>query len=720
MSRPRQDGGPALLAAALAYAERGWPVFPCHADKRPRTRHGFKDASCEAAAIEDWWRRWPTANVAIACGAAGLLVVDVDVKDEAPGRASWRWLVEQLGPELEQTACARTPSGGWHYYFRTSRSDLGSSVGELAPGIDVRARGGYVLAPPSRGVDGAAYRWLDDRGLERLAELPAALAARLLDPKPSSSAGPLCDDGSAPVIPAGRRNETLFGDGAAMRRRGQGRAEIAAALEQTNKRCEPPLGEEELARIIESVIGYRPGQPQERSLPQTDAGNSELFAGLHGERTRYDHRRGAWLLWESHCWRPDEDGGIYRLAIAAARRRYLAALEIADLEKRNAESRFAIKSEDHPRLSAMLRLAACQPPIATSGSEWNREPMLMAVGNGVLDLEQARLREGRPEEMIDRRSPVAFEPAAVCRRWERFLGEVFCGDEELIDWLWRVAGYLLSGQTSEQCLFLCYGTGANGKSKLLNVLRALLGEYAFNAPFSTFESNSRSQIPNDLAALVDRRLVTSSETNEHSQLNEARLKMLTGSDPVTARFLNREFFSYVPVAKFLLAFNHKPRIRDYTRGFWRRIRLIPFEARFEGENDEKDLEEKLLAELPGILAWAVRGCLEWQQRGLEAPARVRAATEDYRADSDPLAEFIEARLRAEEGARLRAAEGHAAYLDWAAAEGIPEQERLGRNRFYRLLESHYTKRHTREGNLYLGVRLADESALPFDELAVKA
>ena len=208
--------------------------------------------------------------------------------------------------------------------------------------------------------------------------------------------------------------------------------------------------------------------------------------------------------------------------------------------------------------------------------------------------------------------------------------------------------------------------------------------------------------------MVDRRLVTSSETSEQSRLNEARMKMLTGGDPVTARFLNHEFFTFTPVAKFMLAVDHKPHVRDYSMGFWRRLRLIPFEAQFQGDAADRELDRKLLAELPGVLAWAVRGCLEWQQRPLgKLPRAVEAATDSYRADSDPLADFIAQRCLPEKGGHVKASVVRDAYCQWAQEEGLTDDERLSGNRFYSVLESHFRKQHTKTGNLYLGLRLCD-------------
>ena len=447
---------------------------------------------------------------------------------------------------------------------------------------------------------------------------------------------------------------------------------------------------------------------------RTDVGNAELFCELYGDQVRFDHRRGASFVWGEHHWREDGDGQVYRLAVQAARQRHRRALSIADLAECKAESTFAIQSENRKRLEA-LHLANRLRPIATSGDAWIRNPLLLGVANGVIELESGRLRAGRPDELINYFSNVVYRPAASCPRWERFLAEIFLGDEKLIDWIWRLVGYLLTGLTGEQCFFVCYGVGANGKSKFINVLRALLGLYAYNAPFATFESQARSQIPNDLAALVDRRLVSASETNPDTRLNEARMKMLTGGDPVTARFLNREFFTFVPVAKFILAVNHRPRIRDYSYGFWRRMRLIPFEARFEGKADDRGLEKRLLGELSGILDWAVRGCLEWQRRGLEPPAAVRAATASYRTDSDPLAEFLAERTVPEKGSTLKAAAAYTAYKDWAEEQDLSDRERLGRNRFFELLEGHSPKTHSNSGNLYHGLHLRDPATPTLDE-----
>jgi putative DNA primase/helicase len=278
-------------------------------------------------------------------------------------------------------------------------------------------------------------------------------------------------------------------------------------------------------------------------------------------------------------------------------------------------------------------------------------------------------------------------------------------------------GYSITGITTEQCLFLCWGKGSNGKSVMLTILRALAGVYAYNAPFSLFEIQGRGAIPNDVAALVGRRLVTSSETNEGTRLNEARLKALTGCDPMTARFLHGEFFTFEPMAKYWLAVNHKPKVDDESHGFWRRIRLVPFLRRFDlGKDADDALVATLLAELPGIVAWAVRGALEWQAHGLAAPAAVMRATETYRMESDPLAQFIDERCVVGRAYSAKATQAFKTYKAWAIEQGMNDRDMLGSTAFGTKMSAKFEKRHTNKGNIYDGIGLLSDLS---DEAEVK-
>ncbi len=448
------------------------------------------------------------------------------------------------------------------------------------------------------------------------------------------------------------------------------------------------------------------------SFPRSDAGNGELFAHLYSDRVRFDHRRRIFFTWRGNWWSADADAEVRRLAKLAARHRMLSTTTIEDLLERQAAARFAIQSENRQRQDAMLALAQSEVAIADRGDRWNLDPMLLGVANGVVDLRTGELRPGRPTDRITFHSSVSFDPSAVCPRWLQFLDEVFSADAELIGFIHRAVGYSLTGLTTEQCVFLCHGKGANGKSVFLSVLRAMAGDYGHNAPFSLFELNNRTQIPNDLAALVDRRLVTSSETNEGTRLNEARFKALTGSDAISARFLHAEWFTFEPVAKYWLAVNHKPHVLDESEGMWRRVRLIPFLQQFTAERQDRGLREALEAELPGILAWAVLGAVVWRTQGLGNAEMVRRATDSYRLESDPLAGFLEDRCLIGAAYSCGSSELFKAYQAWCCEQGMKDRETLTSTIFGKRVASKFEKKHTRAGNRYVGIGLLSERPDP--------
>jgi putative DNA primase/helicase len=438
----------------------------------------------------------------------------------------------------------------------------------------------------------------------------------------------------------------------------------------------------------------------------SDTTNAELMAELFGSIIRYDHKRGRWLLWKDNYWEEDKNGGIYRLAIEAARERHRRSIRITNLRERKRVADWAISSEQRGRLQSAVALLTNIKPIADSGEDWDSDPWLFACKNGILDLKTGQFRRGKPEDHITLHSDVVYDPKAQCPRWNQFLEEVFGGDTELIDYVWRLAGYSLTGITNEQVYMICHGTGANGKGRFLSALRYMMGDYAYNAPFSTFELTNRPSIPNDLAALEKRRFATSSETNESTRLNEARLKSLSGEDPSTARLLYNEFFTFIPVCKIWLAVNHKPRVQDDSYGFWRRVRLIPFPRQFKGADADKDLADKLQAEAPGILNWSVAGCLEWQKRGLEPiPTAVMSATEEYQAESDPLAQFVEERCTIGETYTVPASELYKSYQEWANSQGLSEKERLSSTSFGRRMGLRFKKQHGRQGTYYKGIKV---------------
>jgi putative DNA primase/helicase len=303
----------------------------------------------------------------------------------------------------------------------------------------------------------------------------------------------------------------------------------------------------------------------------------------------------------------------------------------------------------------------------------------------------------------------------VCPRFEQFVSEVFNGDAGLVDYMQRSIGYCLTGLVREQCVFCWYGSGANGKTTLSTVLRHVFGEHGVNLPFSALEMKNRNS--NDLVSLAGARFATAVETNEGVRLNEARIKMLTGGDPITARRLYHEAFTFDPTHKLVLAFNHKPVIADDSEGMWRRVHLIPFTRQFKPEEQDKDLLEKLKAEAPGILAWAVRGCLLWRKDSLGMPPAVAEATAAYRQESDHVGEFMEDCCVEESGATVRSGALWQAYQRWAAEN---EEVPLTRQTFGERLEKRGL-RHDRSGHggtrTWVGIRLGGDTVTQGDAIS---
>jgi putative DNA primase/helicase len=364
-------------------------------------------------------------------------------------------------------------------------------------------------------------------------------------------------------------------------------------------------------------------------------------------------------------------------------------------------------SESVSRRQAMLRSAQSIRSLATTMADFDRDPFLLTVGNGTLNLMTGKLEQFRPDDLTTRSADVNFRPSAQAPRWQQFLTEIFAGDRELIQFVQRAVGYSLTGDTREQCLFILWGGGANGKSTFLETIIRLLGTHAVTTPFSTVMVQRNPGSPrNDLAALHGARLVKASEAEHHSTFAESIVKEITGGDTITARFLFKEDFSYKPTFKLWLATNHRPEIHGTDDAIWRRIRLIPFTRQFSGANKDAGLREKLEKELPGILAWAVQGCLDWQRHGLNSARIVETATLEYRQESDQVGRFIKESCDLRHDGQTPAKELFDGFVGWCAKH----QERpLAINQFaLKLAERGIERKRVRSGVMYRGVAL-----LPF-------
>jgi putative DNA primase/helicase len=721
---------PSPREAALEYATRGWLVFPCQG-KKPDGKlapQGFQNATTSAVTLRAWWAERPDANVAVATGErSGLFVLDVD----PAGLEALADLELQHG-QLPATVRARTGRNGLHVFFRYPKvGRLGNSAGKLGPGLDTRGQGGYVvLAPSVHPETRARYVWLEDAGPDEveLADVPAWLVELLAEkPRPDVRAAvatprnATTDAYAAAALrdeldvlaraPEGSRNDQLneaaFSLGQLVGAGALDQGEVETALEQTALAI--GLEERETAATIAS--GITAGKREPRSLPApavvvdgirhplpatatqgaddgdasaptaiaaaaptprplTDLGNAERLVDQHGADLRYCHAWKTHLTWDGRRWDENRPGEVYRRAKLTVRTIYAeAGMAAHEIERRNI-SKWAVASESHARIAAMVALAQSDRALEALPQDFDTDPWLFNCANGTIDLRTGRLRPPRREDLITKLAPVAFDPGATCPRWLAFLERVMGGDHDLVDFLRRAVGYALTGRVSEQCLFFLFGQGQNGKSTFVTTIQALMGGYAQQAaPDLLLSKKGDGNHPTELMDLAGARFVATIEVEDGRRLAEALLKQLTGGDRIKGRRIRENFWEFDPTHKFFLVANHKPVIRGTDKGIWRRIHLVPFEVIIPDAEKDEELPDKLRAELPGILAWAVQGCLDWQRGGLRIPEKVREATAEYRSDMDTLAGFLDDRCVVDELAAVTSSRLFTAYKAWCEETG---------------------------------------------------
>ena len=650
---------------AAEYCRLGWSPIPIKPRSKEPNLRELRPYLTRKATQEELGA-WSWSGVGIVTGpVSGVLVLDVDGPE---GEAE----LQKHGHPV--TPMVRTASGGLHLYFRHPDQHVRTGI-RVAPGLDLKASGGYVVAPPSVGSNGRPYEWLVSPEDTDLADPPPWLLRLLERERPKAPAAPVGER-----IPPGERNKALASLAGSMRRRGMGEGEIAAALQVTNtERCQPPLEAEEVEKIAASVARYEPAdnvvsisvnghgaaQPP-RGYNLTDLGNSERFVGQHGENVRYCYPWGKWLVWTGVRWMRDDAGQVHRLAKKTVRSMYGEASRAEDEERRKAVAKHASRSEGADKIKAMLELARSEVPVAPD--ELDSDPWLLNASNGTVDLRTGELRGHRREDLITKLAPVEYDSTAAAPTWEAFLERVLPG-EELRTFVRRAVGYSATGDTSEQVMLINHGAGNNGKSTFQEALSAALGDYSMRAPTEMLMAKRAGGVPNDVARLKGARFVTASETEEGRRLAESLVKDLTGQDTISARFMRAEWFDFKPSHKLWLSTNHKPEIRGTDNAIWRRIRLVPWAVAIPPAERDRKLAQKLRSELSGILAWAVEGCLDWRREGLQAPAEVRKATAGYRSEMDTLGDFLADRCFRGERLEVGKDELYKAYQMWSEDAG---------------------------------------------------
>lgn len=454
--------------------------------------------------------------------------------------------------------------------------------------------------------------------------------------------------------------------------------------------------------------------PGRKDYPRTQLGLAERLADAYGDRLRYSPALG-WVAFDGKRWETNAEHVARRWLARVVRDLLREAAEIDDPDDRHDLLAYQRRCERKGEMDGALWHA--ESILYIRREAFDRRPFLFNVQNGTVNLETGQLQPHNPDDMLTRISPVTFDPKARCPTFIDFITTITKESAEpdakprpeLVDFLRKYAGYTLTDDVREQIIVLLVGVGSNGKSTLREILQYICGEYAETTGAETFMVKRAGGIPNDLAALAGARMVAISESNAGAQLASGLVKLFTGGDTISARFLHREFFNFIPTGKVWLSTNNPPVIRDTSHAMWRRIRLLPFDVVIPNDQQDKQLPAKLRAEASGILNWMLAGCRDWLRDGLEPPDIVQAATDAYRADQDILGPWLAACCERDARAASRSTALYTSFRSFAEQAGEKEKEIPGSKRFAGLLREHgIASKHDRSGTYWLGIRLRDD------------
>jgi P4 family phage/plasmid primase-like protien len=649
-------------------------------EKKPKTPRGFKDAVPNPFFVSD------SDGVGISTGQmSGLVVVDLDEKDGKHGIQAFKDLMTGR-PEII-TRTVKTPTGGAHLYFKHS-GPLKTRINHPVPGIDFKADGGYIVAPPSVVKNGDFYSIVRDIDPVTLPDwLKEIMTGPGRDEQPLTAGTAVGSPGQtrpavkpyvAPAkITAGSRNDTLYRIACSLAAKRIGDTAVLAAVREENKnKCVPPLEESEVLGIVQHACDFNRKSPAVNptrvtpSMTETAAAaakthtrilltpeiealieeshiNTAIAKSLNanigidaaeGGIVRFNTTDRSWYVWDDTRWLKDERSEVLRLAWDHVCQLMLEATQLRNVHVQ----RQLVKAQSSAEINHALALL--QSVVSITSNDFDADDTLLNCRNGTIDLISGTLRTFDRKNLITRLAPVDYIPGATCPKWESHLNVVFENDLELVDAFKRIMGYALIGGNGENKFFILYGRGKNGKSVTVNAVSLVLGDYAVNADASTFYTRDRPEAPRpDIARMKGRRMVTAAEGKAGKFLDEGLVKNLTGGEKVTARFLFGREFEFVPTAKLMLHTNHLPRITDRDEGIWRRPYPIPFAAVIPEEKRVKDYDKVLVSEEgSGILNWMLDGLAEYRQaKTLLFPRKVRTALDQYKLATDILAEFLE-------------------------------------------------------------------------------
>lgn len=722
-------------------------------------------ATTDADEIRRDFARRPEALLGIVTGPkSGFFVIEADTLDGhgVDGIGNLRDLIARNG-DLPNTVEAESPSGSRHLYFRwPDGAEIRNSAGKIAPGIDVRGDGGMVIAPPSYRADkGAAYRWINPPDLFDVADCPVWLMDLATKPKARLSeraapGGLRLDTGAQGwgdaalreeiatllAAPGGSRNQALnraaFKLGQVV---GGGHLDRGSVAERLRAAAAGiGLDDGEIGPTIDSGLRAgmaEPRQPTERAMPGNtsdgaprpnegddldlshDALASDLGRRSFDRDARHVAAWGKWLFWNGARWEIDD-----RLDHLTRSRDFLRtrAEEITSWAERRAAAEEAEKGDgagdklrawakgearairSKTTVAAVESLARSNPASVARADAFDADLLLLGTPGGTVDLRTGEMRPARRGDQITKLTNCApAPPGTQPERWLAFLSDIFDGDRDVIAFLQRAAGYALTGLTTEHKLLFLYGTGRNGKGVFFNTLAHIWGDYARRAAAETFLNSHGEKHATGIAGLQGARLVVGSELPKGKTWDEAVIKDLTGGDRMSARYMRGDFFDFDPHLTLMIAGNNMPSFRGVDEAIRARVVLVPFLVTIPPERRDQKLPEKMKAEGPAILRWAIEGALEWQRRGLDVPATVAAASEEYMDDEDTLAQFLTDETVIDTQAFVTTSDLHQRFTFWCDRQGLTVWTL--RTLHKELKTRGYPEKRRNHGRGFLGLRL---------------
>lgn len=639
-----------------------------------------------ATVDEDIIRKWSTVNKncnwGIATGkSSGVFVVDIDPKHNGP--AEWKKLVGSN--KVPKTLEVVTGTKGTHLYFKYPKGMYVSNSG-LTKGVDIRGEDGNIVIPPSTHPNGRKYMWAKGKTPDKT---KIAIAPRWLTNKIKESSTVDFPTAIGDKIDKGERNNTIFHQSLFLARQGAFPEFIVTAMKTWVKETkEFDMKDKEIEATVQSAYKHYENEKKARKtfnqIELSDVGNARRLLLDHSENMKYAIGMG-YHIWNGKKWLYDEELlTASQLAIYSMDK--LRDETVEKMKEKNSKSetsvlgrihQWSISSHNAAKLKSMIDIAKSYPEILKRPDELDNEEtnFLINLNNGTLDLRTRKLVPHNKFQFITRLSEHNYDPKAKCPTWMSTLNFAFDGNKEMIDYFQRAVGYSISGDTSEQCFFICWGPeGNNGKSTILEALQRILGaDYAMMSDARVISSKEKdNHVLASLALLNKVRLVSVNEFGENSVLDEELIKQLTGGDTIQAKRLYMAPFTYKPIFKIWVRANSKPIVHGTGNAFWRRVKLIPFEHSIPAKKRKPRhvIDAALEKEADGILAWAVEGFKMWYEKGLQDPQEVKNASNVYKGESDIINLFWEECVEDAKDNTIARGVLYSTFAEWSRGQGV--------------------------------------------------